>query len=341
MQRPFCSRIKTRRHLFIATFVLLAFGLHFSRPLSAANVLTGISAPDSPREPWQPPDLSEFATELKAKPEAEADAQTKYGLDELIDLAERLNPETQAAWNDAKQAAAAMGLARSEYFPLLAVDATAAYGREAIPVPLTATKAGFLDATAQQAQPALTLEWLLLDFGQRKATLDAAKNLLLAANLGFNARHQQVAFAVQTAFYELSKARGFIDVAKSSLDAATKVQQAAEARYKGGLATLPDVSQARQQAVQATFDLQNAEVTERDAEVTLAEAIGIMPTTPLRVVDFSELSLPTNLEETVDQVIDRSLEQRPDLMAQLAVVRQKEAQVRQADSAYFPKLALV
>src|SRR5271165_6938448 len=97
---------------------------------NSSTVLKGLKAPGSPENQWQPPDLGEFASVLKAKPEPETDAQKDYELAELIDLAERTNPETKVAWEHAKQAAAAVGLAQSEYFPLLALRASAGYVRE-------------------------------------------------------------------------------------------------------------------------------------------------------------------------------------------------------------------
>jgi outer membrane protein TolC len=45
------------------------------------------------------------------------------------------------------------------------------------------------------------------------------------------------------------------------------------------------------------------------------------------------------MEETVEKFIDRTLEQRPDLLARVAALRAKEAEVRRAKSAYLPTLA--
>src|SRR5260370_257947 len=144
---------------------------------------------------------------------------------------------------------------------------------------------------------------------------------LLAANVGFNAQVLGIVFKVQTAVYKLSTVGGRITVAQAGLESAAKVQEAAEERFQHGLASAPDVSLARQQAAQAAFDLEEVNAKERDAQVALAENIGILPTTPLRVADFSRLSLPTNLEQTVEKFIDRTLEQRPDLLARVAVLR--------------------
>jgi outer membrane protein TolC len=69
--------------------------------------------------------------------------------------------------------------------------------------------------------------------------------------------------------------------------------------------------------------------------------MGILPTSPIRVADFSRLSLPTNLEERVEKVIDRTLEQRPDLLARVAVLREKEAEIRRARAAYYPTLSIL
>jgi outer membrane protein TolC len=304
------------------------------------SVLKGLRAPASSERPWPVPDLRSYAGAQEGQREPEAEARKEYELAELIDLAERIHPETKVAWERAKQAASAVGLAQSQYYPVLALQAAANYGRAPAPLPLTPTQAGFMDVREQQATTGAALEWVLLDFGRRKADVAAATHQLLAANLGFNARHQEIVFKVQSAFYEFSKARGRLDVAQTSLASSIKVQEAAEERFKRGLATAPDVSQARQQAAQAAFDMEAVQVEERDAQVNLAEAVGILPTTPLRVVDFSKLPIPTNLESSVETFIDKSLEQRPDLLAKVATLRQKEAEIRRARAAYYPTLML-
>jgi outer membrane protein TolC len=306
----------------------------------ASSALNGLKAPARPEAPWRAPNLRAFSEPLRDERPSEVDPQKDYELAELVDLAERANPETKIAWERAKQAASAVGLAQSEYFPILALRASAGYARAPVPLPLSPTKAGFMDVEAKEAGPVVALEWVLLDFGRRAADVGAAKERLLGANLGFNARHLEIVFKVQTAFYRLSTVRGRITVAQAALESASKVQEAAEERFKNGLATGPDVSLARQQAVQAAFDLEEVTSKERDAQVTLAESIGILPTTPIRVADFSRLPLPTSLEDTVEKFLDRTLEQRPDLLARVAILREKEAEIRRARAAYLPTLSL-
>ena len=293
-----------------------------------------------PTAAWRAPDLREYSNALKPTQRPPIDPDRQYDLLELIDVAQRVNPETRVAWERARQAAIAVGLVESEYFPMLTLAAWGGYQTLPLPAPQNLVPEGFFRIDVAHLVPGLGLKWLLLDFGRRGSTMDVAKERLLAANLGFNRRHQDLAFRVQRAFYALTSVRARIAVAQSALDAARAVQGAAESWYAQGLETVPEVLLARQQAVQAEFDLEDVAAKERDAQVALAGSIGILPTTPLQVVDFSSLALPPALQDSVERVIDRALEQRPDLIAKVAVVREKEAAVRRARADYFPTLSL-
>jgi outer membrane protein TolC len=307
----------------------------------ASSVVKHLTAPARSDALWLAPDLRAFSEPLREEHPPELDADKEYELAELIDVAERANPVTKVAWARAKEAASAVGLAKSQYYPVLAVQASGMWANLNVPIPVPPNKVAYLSVEGQVAEATADLEWVLLDFGKRAATVGAAREKLLAANLGFNAQHLNIVFKVQTAFYKLSTVRGRISVAQASLDSALKVQQEAEEKFKQGLASAPDVALARQQAVQAAFDFEDVNSKERDAQVTLAESIGVWPTTPIRVADFSRLALPTNLEERVEKVIDRTLQQRPDLLAQVALLREKEADIRRARAAYYPTLSFL
>src|SRR5262245_29136734 len=151
----------------------------------------------SSSNPWHAPDLRDYTTALKPTEASPIDPQKRYELVELIDLAQRSNPETRVAWEEARRAASAVGLVKSEYFPVLSVAAVGGYKSVAFPAPENVAPDGFFRADFQQVVPSLNLRWLLLDFGRRASTMDAAKERLLAANLGFNRRHQEIVFRVQ------------------------------------------------------------------------------------------------------------------------------------------------
>ena len=70
------------------------------------------------------------------------------------------------------------------------------------------------------------------------------------------------------------------------------------------------------------------------------ESLGILPTTKLQVAGVSEKPLSEYSGDTLEQLIQRALSQRPDLVAKLANIRARRAEVRKARAAYYPKVAL-
>ena len=302
-------------------------------------------APPSPASPWRAPELSAYSTALSRPEQAHEpgslsiDPAKAYGLAELIDVAQRTNPETRVAWERARQAAIGVGLAEGTYYPALTAAATGAVAHVPIPIPTTVVPGGVFTADTHFVIPVLSLEWLLLDFGRRGAAVDAARALAMEAVAGFNGKHQQIVFAVTRDFHALTAVRGKVAAGRAALAAAKSLEEAATARKQNGLATLPELLQAQEETARATYDLQDALASEHDARMGLLESIGIRPNVPIEIADVSQEPLPPGVAESVDEAIDRALGQRPDLIAGLAAVRAGEAEVRQARADYWPKLA--
>jgi outer membrane protein TolC len=302
--------------------------------------------------------LSEYETELAHigrdgrghATQVEISPNKVYDLPQLIDIAERANPEARTAWERARQAAGAVGLSESAYFPYLVASAAAGYERAFIPFPtlqvgpgpteVSIKGGGSLATDAAAEGAALNLKWLLFDFGGRKATVAAAREKLMMANVSFNAVHQKIVFEVTRRFYEFDAVREKVAAAESSLRAANTVAKAAHARLDHGLATKPEVLQAEEQTAQASFELEAARGARGDAQVALVEGLGILPTTPLQVAPASEKPLAKNYEDSLNALIDRALAQRPDLVAKLANVRASRAEIQKARADYYPKVLL-
>jgi outer membrane protein TolC len=188
--------------------------------------------------------------------------------------------------------------------------------------------------------PSVDLAWTLVDFGRRAASRELALQELVASNFTFNRRHQEVAFAVAQNFYRFDASRAQVAAAEATRVSATALLEASEMRRKGGLATEPEVLLARQEQARAAFEVQEAEGVVEDARAALADSIGIPPTVKLRVRELREQPLPADLPATVERVIDAALAQRPDLAARLASLRAREAEVRRAKAAYFPRIGV-
>lgn len=255
-----------------------------------------------------------------------------YSLAELIDFAEAHNPETRVAWERAKQSAAQVGIARAALFPTVAVAALAQQSRARV---LFGNAFFLQDITA--LQPTLSIYYTLLDFGARRAGIDIARAGLLAADFTFNNTHREIIYAVTAAYYRLNSALAQADAAQATLTNAQTVQSAVEARLNNGLATLPDVLEARAATAQASYELESVRGLQRLAHGQLAEALGVSPTGAIQVRNLNGIDTPA-LVESADAFINRALSQRPDLLAQATQLQAAAAAVRSARSQYFPKV---
>src|SRR5215469_3888582 len=315
-------------------------------------------APASPDTPWQfepskeapgAPAAAPAAAKRFALPEntavqlpspADIDPDHTYSLVELIDIAQRRNPATRVAWEQARQAAINVGIARAAYLPALTASAITGWEHFATPFPSNLVPQGFIVFNAQEVIPQLAVNYLLLDFGGRSAAVEAAGQLSIAGNVAFTAAHQQLIFNVARAHFTLDGADAALRAARQGLADAKVVQQSAESLFGRGLDTIVDVQLARRATAQAQYDLAQANTAQHDAMYTLLAAMDLPPTTKLRMAGAAERSLPPRTARAVDNVLSDSLRQRPDLLAGVAKLRASDAEIAAARSALFPKVSL-
>jgi outer membrane protein TolC len=296
------------------------------------------SAPASPNRPWHSADEQQIENTSNPSliPRFSIEQDRIYRLSELVDMAEEHNPETRVAWETARAQVAALGVARSELYPTIAAVALSQIGRSEV---LLGSQ--FYRQTVQQFGMQLDLNYTIFDFGGRAGRIAEARADLLAANFAFNDVHRQIIYEVTQSYYQLLNAIGQEKAARASLTNAEAVEQAAEDRLKNGLATLPDVLEARSAVAQSQYDLQAALGAEKNSRGDLATALGTRPTNAIQVQPIDQLVIPESIGDSVEQAIDRALEQRPDLMQRVAEIRKAKARVKEAGSTFYPALSLV
>ena len=265
--------------------------------------------------------------------EAELNEDRPYTLGDLIDIAEANNPSTHAAWERARVAAASVGIAKSELYPTVIA---AAAGRTFLSPPLLYQTFVLQDIGAFEAT--LKLDYTLVDFGARRDEITAAKARLLASNLIFNNEHLILIQQVSAAYYNLLNATGLREAAEVNLRDAQAVEDAVRDRKANGLATLPDVLEARAATAKADYELQSTKGVEQTAFGDLATVLTATPTKPFKVQSLKDLQIPESLDQSVDDAIENAYRTRPDLLAGVERVRAADAEVKYARSAYFPKL---
>ena len=222
--------------------------------LLAGMRLLAQAPPASPDRPWHGPEERQVASEGKRlrQPPFRIEPDRVYTLWELIDMAESHNPQTRVAWESARAGAAALGIARSELYPTLVSLAQLGVDREEIPFGTQ-----FFRQTVPEFEVALELNYTLFDFGARRGRISAESARLLIANFLFNDVHRRIIYQVQQAYYRLLNAFGQEAAVRASLANAQTVQQAAQERLQQGLATLPDVLEARSATAQNQYELQS------------------------------------------------------------------------------------
>lgn len=262
-------------------------------------------------------------------------SERTYDLPSLIELSLANNPYTRSAWFNALAAKAAVGQARSAYYPTLNFNASGGYSQ--MPYP---TQTGPLKVNSTSVSPGFELEYILLDFGRRSADVHRTTSLLEAANLNFNRRMQTTLFAVQQSYFAHMAALSQQQAAAANMELSRTIVSMVEAQKNSGLATEPEILVARKTLSQAELDVAAAS---RNTEVTLGNlrvAAGLQANAPLKVASPTPNLPMEDLSSQVDQLITKALANRPDLAAKEAEIRASKAATDRAKADFLPKLSL-
>jgi outer membrane protein TolC len=255
-------------------------------------------------------------------------------LGDVVDIALRNNPQTQLSWAQARAGAATYGAAASAYLPTVDASSNVAYSQTTVGQTLGGT------GRRSSVTPAVTLSYLLFDFGGRSGSVAAARAAAVALDLTHNATLQNVALDVQAAYFTLQAQRGLVAAAQLTLAEADTNLNSARQRNRAGVATIADVLQAEVVQAQATLDLETAQGNYQTARGALAVAMGLPANARYGLATTND-TIPVALAAAdVDTLINRALENRPDLAAARVQILQSQAEVRVARSAEFPSVNL-
>src|ERR1700733_561220 len=289
-------------------------------------------APQAPDRPW---DSNHAESDLHAGPENELklDPTHIYTLAELIDFAELNNPETREAWALAKGGAARVGISSSDLYPTLVAGVLGATSKDGVLI-----NDNVVLQTIGEYDLAISLSYTLLDFGERRGHIDEDRAQLLAANFEFNQVHLKIVSRVLSAFFRLQQTQGEVAAAEANLTSARTVREAAEQRLDLGVATVPDLLEARSAEARAVYNLELARGAHLIASGDLATVLTASPASDYKVQSLDSLPIANDLSETAEQAINKALSQRPDLLAQMERVRAASGAIKSARSEWYPRL---
>jgi outer membrane protein len=257
----------------------------------------------------------------------------KLGLSDIIDIALLNSKETRQAWAQARAAAAVYGSERGSYLPNINASASGSQQRNAVGGQEMTSSLRTYSANA-------SLNWLIFDFGGRKASVEATREALYAADWNHNAAIQNVILQVQQAYYDYFTTKGLLDAQQASVKEAMTNLNAAEDRHKSGVATIADVLQARTALSQSTLALETLQGRIMTTRGVLATAMGL-PANTSYDIDLPVGAPPVErTKKTIDEYLETALRERPDLAAAKAQALEAAARVRAVQAQGYPSVSL-
>ena len=250
---------------------------------------------------------------------------------DAVDLALCRHPQTREQWANARYQAAQVGVADSAWLPSLD-------GR------IGASRVETENAKQSARNASLSLSWLLLDGGQRQASAQSARDLLISALATRDATVQSLFLAALQAFYNAQATQAAVLAAQEAETAANESLAAAQLRHEVGVGTPADRLQAQTAASQARLNRQRADGEARNALGSLAAAMGFPAQTALKLAPLLA-PLPASLQiaqvqQDIDALIASALAQRADLQAAEASLRAAEASIDVVRGQGRPSLSL-
>jgi len=261
-------------------------------------------------------------------------------LTEAVERALCRSPKTRAAWARVKEQAAAVGEARSAFLPTLSGNWQGVRDESATTVSGMPQLGSKSNATVQSE--AVTLNWVLFDFGSRTAALHNANALLAAARATQDATLQTEFDAVAKDYYAAQAAKGALDVAVDVERMTRESMIAAQARVDQGIAPITDALQAQTQHDEAVFDLAKAQGGVQTTIGALASDMGFDPSRQVTVPSVAQRQAPDiQFNESIERLITQVKASHPSVLAAEAQVDAARAKVEQARANGMPSVSLV
>jgi outer membrane protein len=261
-------------------------------------------------------------------------------LAEAVNRALCENPKTREAWANVKVQAAAVGIAKSAYLPTLTANL-----QDVRDDAVTDVKGYPRLSSANRStvySGSVSANWVLYDFGGRKAALANAQALLAAARANQDATLQTVFSTVATDYYAAQAAAGKLTSAKETESIAHDSFIAASARVTHGVAAISDQLQAQTSYAQATFNRAKAEGDMQAALGTLAADMSLRPDQPVTMPVADDGVLPDqDFTASVATMIEEAQSAHPAIAAARAKLDAAMANEQQTRAEGLPSVSLV
>jgi len=265
------------------------------------------------------------------EPCAQAGVASPLGLGDIVDRTLCQNPQSAAAWSNARYEAALVGVAQSAYLPNVNVNGEIARNAYFGASP-------FSDYNSLTTN--ISLSYLLYDFGGRDASLENAQRLFAAASATQDSVVQNLFLQAIQGFYQVNASQAALESTREAERAAKASLDAATGRYKAGVATPADRLQAQTAWSQSVLNRIRAEGDLKNARGVLANLMGLDADSNFELKPSPATPEYEKFESNVSELIAEARRRRPDLAAAEAQVKAAEAGISLAEANGKPTVSL-
>lgn len=266
---------------------------------------------------------------------AETAPPDRWTVQEAFGYALAHNPDTKAALERIQAADADITSAKAAFYPRL--DVSAEYNRTNNPMYSFGNilNQGQFNNTIDFNDPGVTdtlqtkamLQYRLYNGGRDQAGLEAAEQQREAIQSEEQVVRDRLGFAVIRAFYTILQAEETVQARNAALEAANASLAVAQARHQEGSLLKEDLLNLEVQQAQAQEQCIQAEHGLSLAQRAFLHLLGLTgATVKLDPAASRPQEIPT----------DRSITNRPELAGMHAMIKAREAQLRQAKSGHYP-----
>lgn len=262
-------------------------------------------------------------------------------LGEILDIALKNNTQTQVTWAQAREAAAQFAQSQSGLFPT--VTGSFAYTRTFQPTisqnnPILPGEQSVLSFFLSAWGPQLSLSYTIFDFGQIRATSEAARQALFFADWTHNREIQTVIQTVTLDYYNYQYQAQLLKANQADVETAKTTLDYAKIGRTAGVKNTSDYLQARTQLLKSEIQLVNQRQAVQNAFATLLNDMGIPSSQTFPIQEMPAVNPHDHLLDNSDTLISIALDHRADLLAAEADLHSKQAQVRAARLQFLPKI---
>ena len=300
-------------------------------------------APVAPNKVWVPPKdavRKDSITPSVLPADVESRLQN-LTLADIVDVALRNNPATQASYANARVAGGVYGASEGAYYPQVNIGGVAQRIKVVSGTKSKPDTVGVPTSSAirNSIEPTATISWLLLDVGGRQGAIDAAKEATFVASYTHNATVQNVVLQAEAAYFSYNATKALLLADQTTLREDSTNLEATQQRHNVGLATIGDVLQAQTVLSQQLLIVETDSGNVLTARGGIALALGLPATAPYDIEAVPPTVPIGDIAERIDTLVQTAIRERPDLAAARSQVGAELAGVTQARSSLFPTLS--